>query len=298
MKALIDVLKVKPCSKQELSDILKSNFSTKSKDALRHKLTRFLTKFEQLGLIEKRGDKYCWYIYVNEFEGHEDYSVKLKHSVRLIPALSRIAGIYVSRYSMQKPDEYESLEYARIRDDCAENHLRAYPDIWSLLENYRGMRERVDQEREGFNKRLMNKLEREFGLILIESNESTKLASFVVKSLPLLIYSQILENRAPSFEIDETEKIWLGGSLIAKGKQLSEKIKSFVQLETMDESNIAAANKIMKTETEAFRPLEEFRQRGRELIMRIESGEPLLGECGTCPNVHIGSERGVKTQKL
>jgi hypothetical protein len=298
MKALIDVLKVKPCSEQELTDVLRSNFPARSKDALRKKRTRFLKKFEQWGLVEKRGDKYCWYIYVNLFEneGKENYSIKLEHSRSLVPALRRIAAIIEPRYTLSSVSkEYESMEDQKIHDEWAQNHLRAYADASSLLDKYRELNTKAEQQKEIFKTRVMDKLEEKLGKTkIVDSSKSARknaMSSFVLSNIPSIICSLVVYNKPLSMH-EDNEEIWLGDSLIAKrakeDKGLFGKIDAFVRREIKDESNIALARQITEILKEAFGAQGKFQQELRQLLMRIdESGEPLLGGCNGCPKVYF-----------
>jgi hypothetical protein len=293
MKQIIDALKVKPRSKKELLDILRGDSTTssqKSPEALRKECERHLKKLQDLGLVETRQDKYCWYIYIDEFKGQEDYHVKLNHSIRLVPALRRVASIYMSRYS-HEPNESESQEDIVILDKCAEDHLRAYRDIWVLFESLSSMREKAEQAKEKFNTRLMDKLESEFKNRVVKSSGKIRSKSFVTSNIPLVIRSLISGNRPLSLEADENGRIWLEGSLIARGNHLFKvKVKKFLEREIIDESNIEAAYQIQKIEEEALTAQPSFQREARKLIIRIESGEPLLGGCETCPKVYIRAD--------
>ena len=291
MKQLINALKVRPRSKKELMDVLKEDSTTsfqKSPEALRKRCERHLKKLEEDGLIEARGDKYCWYIYVNEFDGQEDYHAKLNHSIRLIPAFRRIAGINVPHYS-NGPNE--SKEDAIMLDECARDHLRSYQGIWALFESLRSMREKAEQAKGEFNTCLMDKLESEFKEKLAKSNRDIRLKSHVTSNIPSLIHSLILNNIPLSIETDKDGSIWLEGSLIARGNHLFKRVKEFLERETVDESNITAVYQIQKIEEQALAAQLSLQREVRKLIIRIESGEPLLGGCETCPKVYIRAKR-------
>jgi hypothetical protein len=61
--------------------------------------------------------------------------------------------------------------------------------------------------------------------------------------------------------------------------------------EIKNEHNIAADHGILKLEKETSEAQLRLQQTVRKLIMRIESGEPLLGGCDTCPKFHIGARQ-------
>jgi hypothetical protein len=285
-KKMIDALKGRPYSKKELMKALNEPFTESSREALRKWCGRQLRKLQDWGLVEEREDKYCWYIYVNDFKGYEDRDAKL-HSQKLIPALRRIPGIYVSRYSTQEPNDLETAEDIQIQRNCAGDHLRAYPEIWSHFDNISRIREKVELEKEKFNACLMNKLESKFRKKVVKSCRGIRLRNFVMGSIPSLVYSQILEDRPLSIEIEKEGKIWLGNTLVASGEKIGNRVRKFLEEEITDESNIAAAHQIWKIEMEAFAVQPIFQIEVRKLIMRLESGEPLLGGCDTCPEVYI-----------
>jgi hypothetical protein len=295
---MIDALKVRPYSKKELMKALIESFTESSQEALRKWCERQLNKLENWGLVEERGDKYCWYIYVNDFKGYEDCYAKLLHSQKLIPALKQIAGIYMSRYSAPEPKELETPENALIYDNCAKDHLRAYPEVWALFDNLSRIREKAELEKEKFNAHLMNKLESKFKKKVVKSSGGIKLRNFVMSSIPSLIYSQILENCPLSIEIEKDGKIWLGNTLIASGEKIGNRVRKFLEEEITDESNITVAHQIWKIEMDAFAAQPTLQREVRKLIMRLESGEPLLGGCDTCPEVYIRPRDETKTMRL
>ena len=90
-----------------------------------------------------------------------------------------------------------------------------------------------------------------------------------------------------SFEIKEDGEVWLEGILIARGKGLSSQVKRLIEEEIKNEHNIATVYGILKLEKEASEAQLRLQQEVRKLIMRIESGEPLLGGCDTCPKLYI-----------
>ena len=89
------------------------------------------------------------------------------------------------------------------------------------------------------------------------------------------------------FETKEDGEVWLEGILIARGKGLSSQVKRFIEEEIKNEHNIAAVYGILKLEKEASEVQLRLQLEVRKLIMRVESGEPLLGGCDTCPKLYI-----------
>jgi len=280
--------------------ILQEYFSKSSEEALRKKCERALKKLQNLGLVEKRGDKYCWYIYVNNFKDREDYNAKLLHSQKLIPALRRIAGIESSspaRYSVEEmKEEHLAPADMSILLGCVEDHLRAKPAIWRLLEEFREMKKSAEEKREKFEEDLMEKLRTEFGVEPVKAGHATslRLPSFIGNNIPSLVYAHIrYENsELPEIKIEDNELIWLGSYQVAKGKQIEGKVKKFLECEVKGKSNMATVSKISKIEDRAIEVSRELQKEIRKLILKIESGEPLLGGCEECPKVYIKSEQG------
>lgn len=288
MRSLVDVLKDKCHSKEELICILRDNFRNKSREALRKRCERYLRKLEGLGLVEKRGDKYCWYTYENLFKDREDYSAKLVHSRQLIPALRKIAGILLSGYSMGQ-EEYVSPEDMALFVNGAKEHLRAYPKLLGLLNSRDQMEKKAKQERQRFKGYLMEKLRKEFEKEpVVDPVQGFKLPSFVGSTFPLLICRHILYGSPIDLKL-EGEKIWFGSRLVAKGSHLLSNMRKFKKSESEDEFNIEAARRVGKLEEKAREAQRRFRQEIRKLILRIESGEPLLGGCEICPKIYFSA---------
>jgi len=287
MRKIIDALKEKCHKKEDLKVLAKKAFPKLSPEALRKRISRYQTELEKLGLVEKRGDKYCWYIYINDFKNREDVNIKLQHSRKLIPAMKSIAGITWPRYVMTPSEEYVSADDRMILERCVEDHLRVYSEIWKLLEDYKNMMKKGKKKRELFCTNLMEELREEFKKeSIVEPNKESRYRSFVGNNLPLLICSHILFG-SPSRLNLEGEKICFGDSLVAKGKHLFSRVEEFVKCKTEDEFNVKAAKQIGLIERDAAKIRLELEQEIRKLILRIESSEPLLGGCEICPKVYI-----------
>jgi hypothetical protein len=282
-KTFVDALKDRCCSKKELIELLREKLPNLSEDAARKRSNRYLEKLEELGLVEECGDKYCWYIYVAQFKGHEDYSVKLSHSRQLIPALKEIA-VLEPRIAIFPATEMSYVsEDLKILVKCAEDHLRTYQQLWGLLENYRKAFKKAKSEDKMFITRLQEKLRKEFGEELSETGKS-----FVSPNIPWKIDIHLRDVSPLRFRY-EGEELWLGDAVAAKGKHLHSKVTEFIECETRDEFNIVAVTRIKKLEREEGEVLQRLQEEMRKLILRIEAGEPLLGECETCPKVYFST---------
>lgn len=288
-KHLIDMLKEKCCTKQELQKLSEEDSSKPSHgaDANRKKCERFIVKFKSLGLVEERGDKYCWYQYLNDFKDQETLSSKLLHSQKLIHALRRVGGLSLPSYVTQETDKLESIEEAAIHDECVEDHLRAYPKIWQLLEKYSRAMLEAEQDSNRFKASLKERLEKEVGEKTVNVDKGVNLDSFVGSNIPSLIHSHIARERPIRIDMKENEEIWDVGSLIAKGRRLFGIIRNFIEQETGDENNASIVKRTEQTEKEAFDVQRELQHEIRMLVERVESGEPLLGGCDTCPKVYF-----------
>jgi hypothetical protein len=215
-------------------------------------------------------------------------AAKLLHSQKLVSALRRLAGIYTSRYQTGQPTEFESQEDALIRDASAENHIIAHTEIWKQYEAFRKLGKKAGNDKKEFNTQLIRKLDAKFKQKLIPSSARVRPKSYVKDNVPALIHTQILRNcQSISFDTKQSKEVWLDGILIAKGKELSSRVKTFIREEIKNSRNIAAVYDILKAEREASEAQVLLQQAVRKLIMRIESGEPLLGNCDACPKVYI-----------
>lgn len=103
-------------------------------------------------------------------------------------------------------------------------------------------------------------------------------------SISLLICNQLLYGSPMNLKL-EREKIWFGDSLVAVGSHLFNSIREFIRCETEDEFNIKIAKRIENIERDAIKIRQEIEEEIRKLILRIESGEPLLGGCEICPKI-------------
>lgn len=281
-KLLIDALKLEPKTKKELIEVLRKFYSKKSYDSLRKRVERALSKLCTLRLVEQRGEKYCWYIYVNFLD--ENYNVKLNHSNKLISALRRIAG----EHWIEDNEEDTILGYKKRNDECAESHLVAYPEIFKLLQESQKLKNKGEQEKEQLFSRLDEKVKKVFGKKLIEithrlyyeSNEN-----FVRNNISSLIFHMLKSKRSIPIRIHK-EEIAIGEVLVARGSHFFEKIKNLVMDETEDQSNISTMTRIEKIEEESSKIQKKLRRKVLDLVMRINSGEPLKLKCNTCPEVY------------
>ena len=277
-KPLIDALKSEPYTKKDLIEILKENFS-KSHDTLRKMLERQLPKLITLGLVEERGDKYFWYIYLNFLD--ENYNVKLKHSQKLIPALRRIAG----ERNYYDENENHILGYLQANDECAESHLVVYPEIYKPLKEYKLLKQKIEEKKEQLLIELDKKVKNVFGEKTIEKNSSLYSENYVSNNIPFVIY-RLISNKKDALVHNFRGEIRVDGTSLAIGSHFFDKMKHFLNNETTNEYNISSISQIEKMQREVFKFQKKFQKKTMDLIMKINSGEPLKAKCRTCPEVY------------
>ncbi len=315
LKDIIEALKEKPCSKKELIDVLRKNLRNKGQEALRKRCERFLRNLQDLGLVEKREDKYYWYFYPHLRE-LESYQAKVEHSKRLIPALLVIAEVE----RLYLPSSGLSGEELKIFMEDVEQHLQYYEEIWGLLEDYRSLKKQAEERRESFVSGLKRELKSQFGEEVREWR--TNMESFVSTSLPWEVFHFIHEKllsdtdaegdakrpcykigpeeveKSFAFEVAEVEgkgvraeQLLFDGYLVARGSQ-SHRVKEFIKSKLVDPTSIGAVKEIRRIEHESRKRLQELQDRIMRLKHRIESGEPLTGECRDCPKILVADLRG------
>ncbi|MEM3648439.1 MAG: helix-turn-helix domain-containing protein [Thermoproteota archaeon] len=181
MKEIVNTLRSKACSVEEIKDLVKREVPNISPDALRKRVSRYLDFLRELGLVEKRDGKYYWYFYPH-LSPREDYEAKLKHSRKLIPFLEFV----VQYYEYLEVPTYLAVKYEQLMEyykreisfwrlppphlteykqliEAVEEHLKYYEEIWQLLSEYRNGLMKANDERLGLEERLLESLKREFG---------------------------------------------------------------------------------------------------------------------------------------
>lgn len=285
-RAMINILKEICRDRGELRKALRKKYPDKdvlSDEGLRKRVERYIPKFEDLDLIELRGDKYCW-----KNDGLKEFGIRamMLHSRKLIPALRLIARIgsprYGSKYNTAKQEEYVSEEDMEILVSCAHSHLRSYPKTWNLLDDYKMADSKVTKMRDLFNIKVIEKLKKKFnGTPIIDPYKEGKHRSFIGSNIPHVINMRILLNYSAQIEL-EGEKILHERTPIAKGPHLLNRVREFVNCETNDPDNIEAVRRIW----ELFGGTSEIKQmienEIRIIILQIDSGGQLLGGCEIC----------------
>ena len=288
-RSLIEALKDIPRSKQELTNIIEKVRPGLSKDARRKRITRFLENLRNLGLIEKRGDKYCWYLYITVFRDREDYEAKLRHSSTLIPVLKHLAGIIWPEPVMLGGDYVTDSDWKILRE-YAIDHLRVYSEIWAHVDPLRKLREEAETENGRLIKKLGGKLKEEFrGEPIVESVDALKRRGIVIANVCKVICYTLVHGSQLVFRLDETD-LMFNGTLVARAdRALLNKVKSFIKDELIDSANREAAHHISDIEQKAFAIQPTLEYEIRKLILKVEAGEPLAGTCNGCPKLYFTS---------
>lgn len=307
LKEMIAKLREKPCSKKELMEAV-SKYVKGGKEAARKRVERDLKKLCGMGLVKKQGEKrdytYYWYIYLNLFEDYADLGSRRLHSRQLIPGLKSIAGLREGELtSIPNSEDGKLIPYEdlRILEECAKEHLKTYPNIWKTLEEYEECNREADRIKSELQKELERRLGVEVGLKPREYFSGTE--SFISKTIHELIYTHIVyfpsQGTSRFFEYDDVKgELWFHGTAIARGTHLHNAVKNFLDRQVEDENVKEKVRHVEEKRAEAYRKHAELQERVRRLILKIRSGEPLLGRCRVCPEVYfkpqsqkVGAER-------
>ena len=285
MRRIVDDLKEKCLSAEDITKLIREQIPKLSDEALRKRCKRYITTLMELGLIEIRGDKYCWYTYENAFEYHEEYEAKIRHSRDLIPALENIAGIVRGRYSPDVDMERAFYMNQDLLKTYAREHLRHYPEIWGIFEKYEAKRKEAEKRIEAFKDELGSKLNSTLNQESKGSEGGIRLTNKKdIPGIPYLIYDCIL-NGQPADHINlesERGKISFRGYVVGEGNNPRD-LEEFLRKEVVDKSNIQRVDAIKRSAKESLKIQETIRPKVEELAMKITWGEPLLGKCAGCP---------------
>ncbi|RLI76540.1 hypothetical protein DRP04_12550 [Archaeoglobales archaeon] len=171
-------------------------------------------------------------------------------------------------------------ENLKILVECAEEHLSYYP-VHDLLTERRQKLEEAEEKEKTFMESLARRLEEEFGE-LTDPVRATR--DFVGENIPSQIYYCIYYKIKPHkyFEY-KNDELWFRNTLIARGFN----VKEFIIREIENRDNIKAVEEIKRLREKVSKISEEIKREIHKLILKIESGEPLIGKCRTCPEVTL-----------
>ncbi len=304
MNVVMNALKDRPLSRAEIEKLIIAKDEKCSKGAAYHRRERYITKLEGFKLVEERGGKYCWYIYVNMFQNETDYEVKLKHSVQLILGLRYLVGIPLLDYRYPSPSTLKEVDQLSVQSDdlemlekCAEEHLIVYPEIFLALNKKRKAIKDATTMSKAFESALMDKLKCEFGELVKPLEVPRSQSTYVNDVLPSLMLKCILDRSLLPENKDDglddysiyDQIIRFQGYIIGNGCNIFEKLKEFICRELNSVENTQKAKQF----EEQLQLIDSFgielMERIRALILRIKGGEPLKSECDICPKVLIES---------
>jgi hypothetical protein len=255
--------------------------------------------YEHLGSLELKGrierEKGRYYL-----TGHKPLSTSLaleredalSHSVLLIPALERIAHLYeMSCYYDVEEDRKEGDPF--FNNDCAREHLRAYPNIWSLFERRDSAIQKAQEIRETLYTRIIQRLRKEFPEEQILALPRFALSSYLSSKIPMVIASKIREKTKAKVVVEEHR--WnVGGEIIThyillvnndgvgRGRELSDKLEKFINCEIEKRENIEAVAQIVEKTAESRQLLKILQPEVKKLIAKIRHRKALDGNCEIC----------------
>jgi hypothetical protein len=286
LRELVAKLQERPCSKRELVEAVSK--SARSIGAARKRVERGLKLLCELGLVREEGGHYYWYIYPNLFTDYRELESRRLHSKQLIPGLKALAGLWAAGSVTDEGEKFMPDDLLRLLRDCAEEHLKTYPDIWKTLHEHRECVREAEKVRKELERELERRLEAETKLKPMEYFPGTE--SFVSSTVPSLISYHIehkfSQGTSRFFEYRGAE-LWFDGYLVARGTHLHNVVRGFIERQVEDQNVRERVRHAKEKSEEAYRQLQELQEHIRRLILRIRGGEPLKGRCQTCPEVYF-----------
>lgn len=232
----------------------------------------------------------------------------LKHSRLLIPALIRIARLYgLPSYRRREVIETADISYDPFfKDKCALEHLRAYPEILEHYEQVTRIEEKADfipqlgEALKDLLGKIVEKLKNRFGEV-VDNWGNRDSSGYIGHFLASAIVSRMLQinteflyiqpgcksgHCTPCYGWPNNEKSYvlgIEGIIYAVGTiDFLEDVRKFFEIEIKDELNLAEVAKFRKLGSEYTAIISSLRTLVRNLIVDIENGIPLKGECGIC----------------
>lgn len=137
MRKIIEILKQKPLTFNEIRDLFKEKTKEKIKEKiLERSLQRYLEELKALGLITYDG-QYHWAETKRAFQSRQEYEIFLKHSEAL--TFSGIANILLDE--MNPYFGLDMLIFEPEKDKnlaCLMQHIKSgYPEVFDLMQKYR-----------------------------------------------------------------------------------------------------------------------------------------------------------------
>ncbi len=283
IKMIIDLLMDKPHSVVELRQAMtkmqnsrgrKKELTSLEIEAQRKRTSRYISWLREWGLVKggKDGRWYC-YPYLRKFQSRAEYDAFLNHSRNLVLGLE-------AAKMMQENGKKRIVECARV-------HLRAYPEINTVLINAQRADLAFTLAKNRLTKKLLLRLEGNFPGQVDRAGSPTK-PVYVGDNIMEPVYD-LSKCRAYGFpgatlQLELEGKIMLGSWIIGRGEKLLDKLNSFISREIKK----ATLKQLIRKEEASKAMKAKLGDEIERLILKIENGEPLAGICELCPNIKVG----------
>jgi len=240
---------------------------------------RALSALRDSGVVVKDDGRYYWYesldtrIYENKFE----HGLALKHSKNIVLGLKCITGSSSSYFVEGEGNLMSKPEYA----EPALMHLRTgYSGTYELYEKAENAKRQTNKKED--------ELEEGIKARLLASSLQLQYPQHVVKII-LDDIKEVLRGRKPRFLADlhvEDENVRSCGYTLAK-REMFESLKHFIMEEEASKENRESCSRIVELENKYYTLRQKFSRKIENLIMQVENGRPLKGNCQFCPKVKI-----------
>jgi len=284
IKNIIELLKQGRRSAKQLRDDLKKlpSYEGVSPDALKKRVERHLKTLDYWGLA-KPCDRHLWswYTHLRTFHSRAEYEVSINHSKQVLPALEAIGKLRIGSETFIKPELL----------DCAKSHLKTgYPAVQKLLRDWTEKEEELGEKRGRLTHDILHRLRERFGELVEPAGLPRKL-EYIGDNVPEAVYT-IMQDKIkgrPSLELgcNTEERIVCGTSTVGRGSKFLSQLCEFIEAELIRTQNLDAIAEPLRIEEEKTKLLSDLQKEIHNLILRVQAGEPLEGECEICPRVKI-----------
>lgn len=242
---------------------------------------RALNALKESGIVAPEDGRYYWYdfretrAYKSSFEAEQ----ALKHSEKIASGLKHLIGpgrTYYSEDELLPNPEY--MEFALI-------HLRtAYNEFFKLFEKAESINRSANEKEQ----ELLDEIKTKLQASSVETQYPKNIAKMILSDI-----KEILRGRKPYFlnDIRIQGKEVKSGSYtdLVKNKEMFESLKRFIIREEASKENRENCSKIVESENKYYTLRQKLESEIKILIMQVENGTPLLGNCQMCPKVEISS---------
>jgi hypothetical protein len=227
-----------------------------------------LQQLKAAGLAEEKDGRWYWYEFLKREFTSEEYKLVVEHSKELCEMLS-IESL------LEEPLEEEK----RLIRRCLWTHLKAYPKLLKLFDEYRAVNGELNRERAELKRRF----ELEAKKAKIPSIPPSSVAVITLESL-----KDQAEGREPFYKRahmteHHAEGIVhrFGAYFLKAGTSPSELIK-FVERCIRSKRNLELAREFLKLLYEQIEKETKLRRELIRLKLLVEHGVPLEGRCEIC----------------